>query len=170
MNKAYRKEVFLLKNIYSLENLKRLSGLWDESNKCKEPIHYTFPSCIRNPSDYTKFWLCFDEANMDIKKLSNSVVIPNSIQEKEDLMDAIIQYARDAALCIQNNPPQKTLNPQELWCITYISIWLSQYFVRVLNYTLNKNENILENIRLYKNKSDRVFQYISVVSTYMLNN
>ena len=159
-----------MKNKYSLDELKQITGLWDDHDKIKQPIRYTFPSCIHNPNDYTRFWMCIDESNTDIKKLSTSVSIPNSIQEKEDLLDIITQYIRDAALSIQNDPPRKLLTPEDLWCITYLSVWLSQYFTRVFNYTLNKNEAILDNIRHYKAKSDRIFQYISVVSTFMVNN
>ncbi len=159
-----------MKKNYSLENLKQITGLWEDHDKVKEPIKYSFPSCIHNPSDYTQFWNCVEEANKDIRKLSTSVLIPNSIQEKEYLLDVVSQYTSESALSIQNNPPKKLLSPEDLWCLTYLSVWLSQYFIRVYNYTLNKNEDILENIKLYKNKSDGIFRYISIISAYMLNN
>ena len=159
-----------MKKNYSLENLKQITGLWDYPNKAKYPIKYSFPSCIHNPNDYTQSWNCIEEANKDIRKLSTSVLIPNSIQEKEDLLNIVSEYALESSLAIQNDPPKKLLSPEDLWCLTYLSVWLSQYFIRVYNYTLNKNEDILENIKLYKNKSDRIFRYISIISAYMLNN
>lgn len=164
-----------MKNNYSLENLKKLTGLWEYPNKSKFPIKYSYPSCIHNPNDYTQFWNCVDEANKDIRKLYTSVIIPNSIQEKEDLLNIVSEYAREAALALQNDPPKKLLTPEDLWCLTYLSVWLSQYFNRVsftqaYDYTLKKNEDILENIKLYRNKADRIFKNISIISAYMLNN
>lgn len=164
-----------MKNNYSLENLKKLTGLWEYPSKSKFPIKYSYPSCIHNPNDYTQFWNCVDEANKDIRKLSTSVLIPNSIQEKEDLLNIVSEYARESALALQNDPPKKLLTPEDLWCLTYLSVWLSQYFDRVsftqrYDYTLNKNKDILENINLYRNKADRIFKNISIISAYMLNN
>ena len=164
-----------MKNHYSLENLKQITDLWEYPNKSKFLIKYSFPSRIRNPNDYTQFWNCVDEANKDIKELSTSALIPNSIQEKEDLLNIVYEYAFEASLALQNDPPKKLLTPEDLWCITYLSVWLSQYFARVYfnrayDYTLNENKDTLENIKLYRDKSDRIFKYISIISVYMLNN
>ena len=159
-----------MKNHYSLENLKQITDLWEYPNKSKFLIKYSFPSRIRNPNDYTQFWNYIDEANKDIRKLSTSVVIPNSIQEKEDLLEIILEYVLTSTLALKNDPPKKLLTPEDLWCLTYISVWMSQYFFRVYTYTLNKNKDILENIKLYRNKADRIFKNISIISAYMLNN
>ena len=164
-----------MKNNYSLENLKQITDLWEYPNKSKFPIKYSYPSCIHNPNDYTQFWNCVDEANKDIKELSTSALIPNSIQEKEDLLNIVYEYALEASLALQNDPPKKLLTPEDLWCITYLSVWLSQYFARVYfnrayDYTLNENKNILENIKLYRDMPDKIFKYISIISAYMLNN
>lgn len=159
-----------MKNHYSLENLKQITDLWEYPNKSKFLIKYSFPSRIRNPNDYTQFWHHIDEANKDIRKLSTSVVIPNSIQEKEDLLEIVLEYVLTSTLALENDPPKKLLTPEDLWCLTYISVWMSQYFARVYNYTLNKNKDILENIKLYINTTDRIFKYISIISVYMLNN
>ena len=159
-----------MKNHYSLENLKQITDLWEYPNKSKFLIKYSFPSRIRNPNDYTQFWNYIDEANKDIRKLSTSVVIPNSIQEKEDLLEIVLEYVLTSTLALKNDPPKKLLTPEDLWCLTYISVWMSEYFSRVYNYTLNKNKDILENIKLYINTTDRIFKYISIISVYMLNN
>ena len=159
-----------MKNHYSLENLKQITDLWEYPNKSKFLIKYSFPSRIRNPNDYTQFWNYIDEANKDIRKLSTSVVIPNSIQEKEDLLEIVLEYVLTSTLALENDPPKTLLTPEDLWCLTYISVWMSQYFARVYNYTLNKNKDILENIKLYINTTDRIFKYISIISVYMLNN
>ena len=159
-----------MKNHYSLENLKQITDLWEYPNKSKFLIKYSFPSRIRNPNDYTQFWHHIDEANKDIRKLSTSVVIPNSIQEKEDLLEIVLEYVLTSTLALENDPPKKLLTPEDLWCLTYISVWMSEYFSRVYNYTLNKNKDILENIKLYINTTDRIFKYISIISIYMLNN
>ena len=159
-----------MKNRYSLENLKQITDLWEYPNKSKFLIKYSFPSRIRNPNDYTQFWHHIDEANKDIRKLSTSVVIPNSIQEKEDLLEIVLEYVLTSTLALENDPPKKLLTPEDLWCLTYISVWMSEYFSRVYNYTLNKNKDILENIKLYINTTDRIFKYISIISIYMLNN
>ena len=152
-----------MKNHYSLENLKQITDLWEYPNKSKFLIKYSFPSRIRNPNDYTQFWHHIDEANKDIRKLSTSVVIPNSIQEKEDLLEIVLEYVLTSTLALENDPPKKLLTPEDLWCLTYISVWMSQYFARVYNYTLNKNKDILENIKLYINTTDRIFKYISII-------
>ena len=159
-----------MKNHYSLENLKQITDLWEYPNKSKFLIKYSFPSRIHNPNDYTQFWHHIDEANKDIRKLSTSVVIPNSIQEKEDLLDIVLEYVLTSTLALENDPPKKLLTPEDLWCLTYISVWMSQYFSRVYTYTLNKNKDILDNIKLYINTTDRIFKYISIISAYMLNN
>ena len=159
-----------MKNHYSLENLKQITDLWEYPNKSKFLIKYSFPSRIHNPNDYTQFWNCVDEANKDIKELSTSALIPNSIQEKEDLLEIVLEYVLTSTLALENDPPKKLLTPEDLWCLTYISVWMSEYFSRVYNYTLNKNKDILENIKLYINTTDRIFKYISIISVYMLNN
>ena len=159
-----------MKNHYSLENLKQITGLYEYPNKSKFPIKYSFPSRIRNPNDYTQFWHHIDEANKDIRKLSTSVVIPKSIQEKEDLLEIVLEYVLTSTLALKNDPSKKLLTPEDLWCLTYISVWMSEYFSRVYTYTLNKNKDILENIKLYINTTDRIFKYISIISVYMLNN
>ena len=159
-----------MKNHYSLENLKQITDLWEYPNKSKFLIKYSFPSRIRNPNDYTQFWHHIDEANKDIRKLSTSVVIPNSIQEKEDLLEIVLEYVLTSTLALENDPPKKLLTPEDLWCLTYISVWMSEYFSRVYTYTLNKNKDILDNIKLYINTTDRIFKYISIISVYMLNN
>ena len=159
-----------MKNHYSLENLKQITDLLEYPNKSKFLIKYSFPSRIRNPNDYTQFWNYIDEANKDIRKLSTSVVIPNSIQEKEDLLEIVLEYVLTSTLALKNDPPKKLLTPEDLWCLTYISVWMSEYFSRVYTYTLNKNKDILENIKLYINTTDRIFKYISIISVYMLNN
>ena len=159
-----------MKNHYSLENLKQITDLWEYPNKSKFLIKYSFPARIRNPNDYTQFWNYIDEANKDIRKLSTSVVIPNSIQEKEDLLEIVLEYVLTSTLALENDPPKKLLTPEDLWCLTYISVWMSQYFSRVYTYTLNKNKDILDNIKLYINTTDRIFKYISIISVYMLNN
>ena len=164
-----------MKNNYSLENLKQITDLWEYPNKSKFPIKYSYPSCIHNPNDYRQFWNCVDEANKDIRRLSTSVLIPDSIQEKEDLLNIVSEYVREAALALQNDPPKKLLTPEDIWCLTYLSVWLSQYFARVsftqvYDYKLNSNKDILENIKLYRNKADKIFKYISIISVYMLNN
>ena len=159
-----------MKNHYSLENLKQITDLWEYPNKSKFLIKYSFPSRIRNPNDYTQFWNYIDEANKDIRKLSTSVVIPKSIQEKEDLLEIVLEYVLTSTLALENDPPKKLLTPEDLWCLTYISVWMSEYFSRVYTYTLNKNKDILDNIKLYINTTDRIFKYISIISVYMLNN
>ena len=159
-----------MKNHYSLENLKQITDLWEYPNKSKFLIKYSFPSRIHNPNDYTQFWNYIDEANKDIRKLSTSVVIPNSIQEKEDLLEIVLEYVLTSTLALKNDPPKKLLTPEDLWCLTYISVWMSEYFSRVYNYTLNKNKDILDNIKLYINTTDRIFKYISIISVYILNN
>ena len=159
-----------MKNHYSLENLKQITDLWEYPNKSKFLIKYSFPSRIRNPNDYTQFWHHIDEANKDIRKLSTSVVIPKSIQEKEDLLEIVLEYVLTSTLALENDPPKKLLTPEDLWCLTYISVWMSEYFSRVYTYTLNKNKDILDNIKLYINTTDRIFKYISIISVYMLNN
>ena len=164
-----------MKNHYSLENLKQITDLWEYPNKSKFLIKYSFPSRIRNPNDYTQFWHHIDEANKDIRKLSTSVVIPNSIQEKEDLLEIVLEYVLTSTLALENDPPKKLLTPEDLWCLTYLSVWLSQYFARVYfnrayDYTLNDNKDTLENIKLYRDMPDKIFKYISIISAYMLNN
>ena len=103
-----------MKNRYSLEILKQITGLYEYPNKSKFPIKYSYPSCIHNPNDYTQFWNCVDEANKDIKELSTSALIPNSIQEKEDLLNIVYEYALEASLALQNDPPKKLLTPEDL--------------------------------------------------------
>ena len=159
-----------MKNHYSLENLKQITDLWEYPNKSKFLIKYSFPSRIHNPNDYTQFWNWVDEANKDIRKLSTSVVIPNSIQEKEDLLEIVLEYVLTSTLALKNDPPKELLTPEDLWCLTYITVWMSEYFSRVYTYTLNKNKDILDNIKLYINTTDRIFKYISIISVYMLNN
>lgn len=159
-------------NIYSLNNLKKITELWPNQDKIKEPIRCGFPGAIKDPKNLNKIWLCYEESISDSNKLLYTDGVPESILDKEILLDSVVDYLEKSYLSILNKDYIDEIvlyTPEELWTLVYISMWLSQYFERLKDRVLLTNKSVLHNIQTYKDKTDVAFRYISSITTYMLN-